>query len=97
MFCQTNFYTTLDRVLSLAIICGMGLDGGPTRHGDRTSKVNEQFETTALNCRIESRGEHGSNCVSKERSWERGCMAFSKQSLLIGMGEACSQTYMYEV
>ena len=42
-FCQTNLNTTLDRVLSLVIIFGMGLDGGPTRHGDHTSMVSKNI------------------------------------------------------
>ena len=42
-FSQTNFSTALDCVLRLAIICGMGLDGGPTRHGDHTSMVSKNI------------------------------------------------------
>ena len=40
-FLQTNFNTTLDRALILAIICGMGLDGGQIRNGDHTWMVSK--------------------------------------------------------
>lgn len=90
-FFQRNFNTTLDRVLSLVIICGMGLDGGATRHGDHTSMVSTKHllctrQIQLLNCRLENQRKCGFLNTAELLTlrdnilWTLGMSEFSSQS-----------------